>query len=121
MTKEQKDKQKIADKKAEQAEKEHQDICDQAKKFEDAIAALHDEIMNIGGQKLKDKKEAATNAKAKVEKLSKEVQKKQIDAEKALKDAAKAEEAVTKAQDSLDATNKTILVMEQERQKIDQE
>merc|ERR1740138_1171960 len=70
MTKDQKEKQKAADKKAEQAEKEYQAICDDAKKYEDEIARLHDEIMNIGGQKLKDKKEAATTAKAKVEKLS---------------------------------------------------
>merc|ERR1719247_1720451 len=77
--------------------------------------------MNIGGQKLKDKKEAAAGAKAKVEKLSKEVQQKQINAEKALKDAAKAEEAIKKAEESLDQTTKTILVMEKERQEIDQQ
>merc|ERR1719460_2194289 len=87
MTKDQKEKQKAADKKAEQAEKEYQVICDQAKTYEDAIAMLHEEIMNIGGQKLKDKKEAAATGKAKVEKLSKEVQQKQIQVEKALKDA----------------------------------
>merc|ERR1719235_2329066 len=121
MTKDQKEKQKAAEKKAEKAEKEYQVICDQAKKFEDAILMLHEEIMNIGGQKLKDKKEAASNAKAKVDKLSKEVQLKQIQAEKALKDAAKAEEAIKKAEDSLDQTNKTILIMEQERQEIDQQ
>merc|ERR1719443_171343 len=77
--------------------------------------------MNIGGQKLRDRKEAASNSKAKVEKLSKEVEKKKIEAEKALKDAAKAEEAIKKADESLDQTNKTILVMEQERQEIDQQ
>jgi structural maintenance of chromosome 4 len=121
MTKDQKEKQKAADKKAEQAEKEYQAICDDAKKYEDEIARLHDEIMNIGGQKLKDKKEAATTAKAKVEKLSKEVAKKQIEADKAKNDAVKAEEAIVKADDALDATNKTILVMEQERQQIDQQ
>merc|ERR1719238_267611 len=70
--------------------------------------------MNIGGQKLKDKKELRDGAKATVEKRQKEVQKNQ-------KDAAKAEELVKKAEESLDATNKTILVMEQERQEIDQQ
>merc|ERR1719440_2287330 len=121
MTKEQKQKQKVADQKADEAEQAYQVICDQAKVHEDEIAKLHDEIMNIGGQKLKDKKEMRDGAKATVEKRQKEVQKKQIDAEKAQKDAAKAEELVKKAEESLDATNKTILVMEQERQEIDKQ
>merc|ERR1719424_105983 len=119
LSKEEKEAQKAAEKIVEERRKELDSIVAIAKKHEDTIKELHEEIINAGGQNLQDKKGAEQAARKKVDDTHKSLQKKKIEAENGKKNAVKARAAAEKARTDLDATNKTILALEVERKEVD--
>mmetsp|Transcript_13427 Transcript_13427/g.38169 ORF Transcript_13427/g.38169 Transcript_13427/m.38169 type:complete len:1387 (+) Transcript_13427:62-4222(+) len=86
---------------------------------EEDVRELHSQIMNIGGDELKQAKANLEAAVKKCEDMRRNIKKALLDADNMVKNAKKAEEKAAKALEEYGATEKVLVVLREEHAKLD--